>query len=63
MRPSASKRSVLTAPAAAARGDSVSASACASSLNGTVTFAPHPPSAMKARTAASKPSTGASRCV
>jgi hypothetical protein len=62
IRPSASMRSVFTAPAAAARGDSVSASACASSLNGTVTLAPRPPSATNARTAASKPSTGASRC-
>ncbi len=56
-------RSVFTAPAAAARADSVSASACASSLNGTVTFAPRPPSATNARTAASNPSIGASRCV
>ncbi len=61
MMPCSVKCSVLTAPAAWARTVSACASLCASSLNGTVTLAPLPPSAMKACTAAAKPSSGASR--
>ena len=53
-----STRSVFTAPAAAARGDSVSASAWASSLNGTVTFMPRPPASMNARTCGTNASIG-----
>ena len=59
--PSSLKTRVLTAPAAWARTVSAPASLCASSLKGTVTLAPLPPSAMKARTASAKPSTGARR--
>src|SRR5690606_6825804 len=57
--PSASKRSVLTAPAASARCESASASAWASSLNGTVTLSPRPPLLRNSATAARKPSSGA----
>jgi hypothetical protein len=61
MMPSSLNTSVLTAPAARARMVSACASFTASSLNGTVTLAPLPPSAMKARTASAKPSSGARR--
>jgi len=58
---SPSKASVLTAPAASARGVCRRAKAKASGLKGSVTFRPAPPSARNASTAATKPSGGASR--
>ncbi len=53
--PFSSKISVLTAPAAKARSECSSDKANASCLNGTVTFAPLPPSAKNASTACAKP--------
>lgn len=59
-QPSASKRSTLAASASAARSLRRGAIAQASNLNGTVTLQPRPPASAKARTAAAKPSRGAS---
>ena len=53
------KMSVLTAPAASARGERLSHMAKASSLNGTVTLQPLPPSEKNFLTASLKPSRGA----
>ena len=55
-----SKRSVLTAPAACARALRRVAHANASSLNGSVTFSPRPPSSRNRSTLPLKPSSGAS---
>lgn len=59
--PSAPITRVLAAPASSTRWLRVWAQAAASCLNGTVTLAPRPPSAIKLRKLSAKPSNGARR--